>query len=286
MIEKVQTPNGVFNIDVRTKSFLPEKGYDYCDRKDLILFLGWGPDENAQSYEKLAQSMADNFCRQVHIVNTVPEKIIKDSLFYEAKATANHIEKMKMSDVVIAGYSQGAAKAINLTSILQEPSSTVKPESLVLFAPACINQQSPSEITKRFLLDGLFETIPRILTEKNIPPPKGELNRFGKSKESLKVISDITLGILNKLKDPKKLVHEIKEIAKENSRLEDVKVPVVLFQGKFDKAAGPRSNINYEEIFPNSPYVRRILATRSSNHDFVLVRSGQIARTAAHFLRK
>ncbi len=286
MIERVESLNGSVNIDVRTKSFLPEKGYDYCGRKDLILFLGWGPDEKAQSYEKLAQSLADNFCRQVHIVNTVPEKIIEDSLFYEAKAVANHIEKTKMSDVVIAGYSQGAAKAINLTSILQESSSTVKPESLILFAPACINQQSPGEITSRFLYDGLVETIPRVLTEKNILKPKGELDRFKKSKESLKVISDITVGIVNKLKDPKKLVNEIKEIAKENPRSKDVELPIILFQGKYDKAAGPRSNINYEEVFPNSPNVKRILATRSSNHDFVLVRSAQIARVAARFADK
>lgn len=286
MIERVETQNGIVDINLQARNFLPDKGYDYCNRQDLVFFLGWGPDENAKSYEKLGQSLADNFGREVHIINTIPEKIINDSLFYEAKAAANYIEKKQMSDVVVAGYSQGAAKAINLTSILQEPSFWVKPESLVLFAPACINEKKPSQLIKDFLSDGIFETIPRILSEDNTLRPKGELNRFGKSKESLRVISDITVGILNKLKHPKKMVHEIKEIAKKSSRLEDIEVPIVLFQGKFDKAAGPRSNIDYEEVFPNSPYVKRILATRSSNHDFLLVRSEQIARVAARFANK
>lgn len=295
MVEQIQCKSGSVNIDIRTKSFWPDKGCDHFNRQDLVLFPGWATDENAKSYNNLGQSLADNFGCEVHIFNTIPEKIIEDSLFYEAKAAANYIRRMEMSDLVIAGYSEGAAKAINLTSILQESSSTIKPESLVLYSPVCINHQTPIQTTKRFLSDGLFETIPRILTEKN----KNGTSRFRKTKESGKIIADITVGIAkdvkkHKSKYPKVVVNEIREIAKENLKLKDIAVPVILLQGKYDKAAGPKGDLRNEELieeklkrlFPNSPHVDRIILEQSGNHAGVLVRSKEVAELTAKLFKK
>ena len=289
MAEKIECKNGSVNIDVQTKNFWPDKGCNHFNRQDLVFFTGWATDGNAPSYRELFQSLANNFGREVHVLKTKPEKIIDDSLFYQAKAAANYIKGMEMSDVVVAGYSEGAAKALNLTYLLQKTDSTVKPEALLLMSPVFLNpKKSSGLLVANFLSDGGL-TIGKILAEKN----ENGSSRLKKTKESGRVMADIAMGIVkdakeHKSKYPKVLANEIKEINQENLLSKEISVPVILFQGKYDGAAGPSEDFKNEELieerlkrlFPNSPHIDRILLKQSGKHAGVLLRSKEVAELA------
>lgn len=291
-------------VQVSAREFLPFKESDNS-QKSLILFLGWGPNEMASSYDELARSLADSFGRRVLLVNTKAENLVEDSLFHEAIATHHFLEEMNVTDAILAGYSQGGAKATNLAVISQE-SSTVNPEALILLAPVGLDAQTPAHLLTAFALD-IGETIPRIKTERVITKSQGEHDRNGKVRQSRRVAVDIIHGVAaevaqNKAGYPKRLAHEIKEMAQKNPRLKELRIPVILMQGKYDKPAGPKGGLAKEqmadqdkeglvkkalkELFPESPYVNRILAKRTGNHAFVLLRSPQIARVVIYLFER
>src|SRR3989344_4712144 len=128
-------------VQVSAREFLPLKESDNR-QKALILFLGWGPSEKAPSYDELAHSLADSFGRRVLLVNTRAENVVDNTLYHEAVAAHHFLEEMGITDAIVAGYSQGGAKATNLAVIAQE-SSTVNPEALILLAPVGLDAKTP-----------------------------------------------------------------------------------------------------------------------------------------------
>lgn len=313
---------GGTSIQVGAREILPLKERDN-QQEALVLFLGWGANEKASSYNELSHSLADSFGRRVLLVNTRPASLVEDSLYHEAEATHQFLEEMDITDAILAGYSQGGAKAVNLAAISQK-NSTIKPEALVLLAPIGLDAQTSGNLVTTFALDTVVQTIPRIATEKVVPKSKGERTRIGKVGQSLTAAVDIVGGavseaVQSKKEYPDRLAHEIKEMVQKNPRLKELEIPVILIQGKYDKPAGPKGdltkeqmaqtdvvqdekgNLKYEkvnlddkdkvastlkEIFPNSQKVVRVLAKRSGNHAFVLLRSPQIARVVSYLTKR
>lgn len=298
-------PAGGTTVQISAREFPPFIEKDNRSEA-LVLFLGWGPNEKAPSYEELANSLADSFGRRVLLVNTRPEGLIENSLFHEAEATYQFLKDMGINDVIVAGYSQGGAKAVNLAVISQE-SSTINPEALILLAPVGLNSQTPGHLLAAFALDTVGQTMLRISTEKVVGKSKGERNRVGKVRQSLRSAIDLVSGatgevVRSKTEYPKRLAHEIREMVQQNPRLEEIKIPIILIQGKHDKPVGPKDDLNrgqmakqdeegavkkaLQALFPNSPYINRVLAERTSNHALVLLRSPQIARVASYLLER
>jgi pimeloyl-ACP methyl ester carboxylesterase len=296
---------GGTKVEISAREFLPFKEHKN-QQEALVLFLGWGPNEKASSYNELALSLADSFDRRVLLVNTRPRDLVEDSLYHEADATHKFLEEMNITDAILAGYSQGGAKATNLAVISQER-STVNPEALILLAPVGLDDQSPSRLLATFALDTVGQTVPRILTEKVIAKSKDEGGRIKKLRKSLFTAKDVAKGqsseaVQSKANYPKRLAHEVNEMSQRNPRLKELEVPVILIQGQHDKSVGPKGILTKEqmarqdeegavkkalkELFPKSPNVERILARRTSKHAFPLLRSPQIARVASYLLKR
>lgn len=317
---------GGTNVQISAREFLPFKEHNN-KQEALVLFPGWAANEKSPSYNELALSLADSFGRRVLLVNTRPEDLVEDSLYHEAEATHQFLKEMDITDAILAGYSEGGVKAVNLAVIAQE-SPTVNPEALILLAPHGLVAQTPLELVKTFALDTLLETIPRIIREKSTlrsmgkgihPDSMGsdkdgvktvqlstpEPDHPGKVVQSLEAGRDVTRGALkeisqDRLQYPKRPKHDIVEMSKLNPRLDKIKTPVILIQGKHDKNAGPKGVLTKEQmarqdeggvikkalekLFPKSPHVDRILASRTSKHVFPLLRSPQIARVASYLL--
>lgn len=297
--------SGDTTIQIRAREFLPFKEND-SQQEALVLFPGWGPNEKASSYNELGHSLADSFGRRVLLINTRAKNLIEDSLYHEAAATHKFLEEMNITDTILAGYSEGGAKAVNLAVISQE-TSTINPEALILLAPTGVDAQTPSNLVKTFALDTVGQTIPHIITERVIATSEGEQGRIGKVRQSLNSAVDIIRGVAGEVSKskagyPKRFAHEVKEMSKINPKLKELKIPVILVQGKYDKPTGPKGDLTQEqmanqdskgsvkqalqEIFKSSPYVNRILARRTGKHDFVLLRSPQIARVVNYLLER
>ena len=324
MLETSTYEVGGTSIEVTAREFLPSSKVDN-PQEALILFQGWGPDVDAQSYDTLANSLAHCFNRRVLIVNTRAQQLIDDSLFHEAEAVSEFVKDQEISDLIIAGYSQGGAKATNLAAICQnqknQQDQSINPEALLLFAPAGLSEQSPIHLVATFIQDVVLETMPRIALEKIVARSTGqrrnqdkelvqvypaEPKRPRKAWESLISAKDVVKGVFKELLrsklNPRRFLHEIREIAQLNPRLNDIKIPVILIQGKHDKPVAPQGDLSKEQmakqdedgqvksalqtLFPSSPYANRILARRSANHALTLLRSPQIARVSAYLLER
>ncbi len=305
MFKSPEYQSGGITVQVNVREFLPQKEHDN-PQKALILFQGWGPDIKASSYEDLASSLADSFSCRIFLANTRPEKLIADSLFHEATAMYQFLRDKNIADILIAGYSQGGALATNLAAICQKQSH-INPEALILLAPAGLEPQTLSQVAASFALDTIGETIPRILMEKTSVKSKGESSRVGKAKQSLRTALDIAKGVTKEVassgaKYPGRLLHEVKETTKLNPRLQEIAIPVIMIQGKHDRVLGPKGDLSKEQmahqdkeglvknalqkLFPKSPYVTRVLARRTSNHAFILLRSPQISRVVSYLFER
>ena len=290
-------------IQVKAREFLPLKEQKN-HQEALVLFLGWSFNENASSYEELAFSLADNFDRKVILVNTKTKDLIEDSLYHEAEAVHNFIHDLGIVDAILAGYSQGGAKATNLAVISQEK-AVINPRALILFSPTGLNSQKPGTLAAAFSLDFVAQTIPRILTERTTTRSKGEGGRTSKLKQYLNVAEDVAAEAVSKIvkdktKSPRRLAHEVSEMSQKNPRLEEIRIPVVLVQGKYDHPSGPKGKLAIEQmggqdkegsvekelknIFPNSPYVKRVLAKRTGKHTLLFHRSRQISKVVSYLV--
>lgn len=86
LLAPVEYKAGGTSIKIGVREFLPLKEH-LSPQEALVLFLGWGPNEKAFSYNELASSLADSFERRVLLVNTDPKDLVNDSLYHEAEAT-------------------------------------------------------------------------------------------------------------------------------------------------------------------------------------------------------
>ncbi|HUV46617.1 MAG TPA: alpha/beta hydrolase [Candidatus Bathyarchaeia archaeon] len=311
---------GGTNIRVKVREFLPGKEA-YNPQEALVLFHGWGFTEKARSYDELANGLAKCFKRRVLLVDTRAEKLVEDSLYHEAKAVHQFLKEMGISDVVAAGYSRGGAEAVNFAAIPQIEKAKEAPSdeefcgigALLLVAPVGLRAQTPNELIETFMED-LKGTRKKIMEEKIVGQHGAgkeskygeyeERGRVGKIMKIVKAGGDIIGGlggevVRSNVRYRQRFDHQVEEMAQLNPRLARVNVPVVLIQGKYDLPAGPETALakgqmaeqdpsgivkkTLSSLFPGSPYVTRVLAERSGNHAFALVRSEQLARVM-HYL--
>jgi hypothetical protein len=71
-----------------------------------------------------------------------------------------------------------------------------------------------------------------------------------------------------------------------SSRLADVQAPVVIVQGAHDLVCAPEKTGEVHQLFPNSPRVKRVIATRLGFHGLPLYRSRAVARCSLYLLAR
>ncbi|MCL5733279.1 MAG: alpha/beta hydrolase [Patescibacteria group bacterium] len=282
-------------IEISWRKFSSESAKESEKTGRAVIFLpGWAENAGDKSLDGISQAFAEADSSSTYLISTSPEKPLKDPLETEAMAVGDFIKENKIKEIVIAGYSKGGDKAINLANLLQENNTEkIKIKGLVLMGPVGLYNQKSTELTKNFVKDII-----------NTP----------KTKDSASIAIDSIFDILEEvsragIKYPKIFLEDIKAMAKMNEKTSKIKAPVVLIQGAKDLVSDPKRVIppeiikeegkgrgdNYMDpreeylknnLFQNSPYVKMVIAEKMGHHSLPFFRPDQIARVAIGLLER
>ncbi len=313
-------------VEVGINEYLPkdtETSEETDPQKAVIFFPGWPVKGKAKSYRELNQSFADHSSAKTLVIDTKVEKVVPNSLLLEAKAVQKFTEDSGFKKITVGGYSEGGAKAINLAALLRDGPG-IKVEGLILLSPVGVYEQSGAELAKRFIRDSLIDT-PATAVKEIFKRPRSWRNALKAGSTGMDVVMAM-LGEMQETGNPllylTKVKSELRDMVALNPRLEDINVPVVLIQGVKEIASDPRRVISTEEqdkidqaikerhqnykqgaeeeldwsdpvgnvlrenLFPNSPYVRRVLAEKWGEHGVPLYRSDSVAKAALYIIER
>lgn len=258
------------SVEVRSAEFKPrdEKGRELRDAppdRAVILMPGWG-NTRLMTMNELSQAFADNSKSRAFLVSARSlEQENKmagetpDFLYEEAQAISLFIKDRRLKEVTLAGHSQGADRAIDIVSILQEDPD-IKTNGLVLIGPTGLYEQEPDDLKRKFLshtvgvpftsLAGIPKEV-KDASKKGAPYIRGlaknDKERKSPSEQTAKEILKegtwdgvmTNLGVLRESWHKpfalrRRISSEIREMAKKNPRAEKIRVPITIITGASD----------------------------------------------------
>lgn len=305
------------SIHLGWKEFNPSKGPAKAG-KAVIFLTGWAVNEKSKSIQDLSQGFADSSQAVSYAVQTRAEKPALDSLEKEAEAVKRFIKEKGISEVILAGHSQGGIKAADLAVMLQEEEG-VKVDGLILMESVGLYNQT--DLTSAFIKDAgktLVNSTATVLGSIKDKHPSFDLANKG-SRAGI----DIAQGILKEAANStlhlqsykERLAKEVAEMSRANPKLREVKVPVVMVQAAQDLVSNierivppyeVKVNATQEEdgmnrlieqrkareayikqnYFPNSPDVSLVVPTKIPHHGLPLFRSQSVANAAIGLLER
>ena len=269
---------------------------------------------SVNSAKELNQSFANYSNHVTYSVVTRPESIVPNSLLKEAEAIRLLIEGLKLEEVIIAGHSEGANKAVDLVSLLQRKNPEIKVRGLILFDMVGLHDQDGWKLALDFAGDTLVDTLPdNLLREK-----RGSL-----SKRAISTVGagfDLARGLVNEvklsgLKYPERLTSQIRDMAGKNPRIGEITSPVVLISGAKDPISSrerivpeaeedkatkaflqslnsdspkrdPREVYLNAYLFRKSPYFRMVVPDHFGHHGLPLFRPESVAKASLYLLKR
>lgn len=306
-------------VTAKTFDYLPKDAEPTSESRETeqnVVFLpGWKMAADSAAVEKLGTAFAERSRGKAFAVTTRSEEMpaAKDGLYKEAMAISRFIKEKGLTNVVLAGHSQGGDKAIDLATILQQDPE-LRLKGLLLLDAVGLYEQEPKSLAKDFVRDSLLNT-PVTMFKKLFKNP-------GAVSQSLKAGNSIVGGIFKEMaksgsKSLERMKGEVQTMARQNPRLNQIQVPVILMAGvedlvsdpgkiipqgeeerilaeweQKDAEAGtetfidPREKFLQEEVFPQSPYIRMVVPEKMGHHGLPLFRSESVANASLYLLKR
>lgn len=300
-------------IEILEREFFPESGEK--GDQNVIFLPGWSMSAESGAVTALGQSFADRSASRAFAISSrmETEPGTEDVLLKEAEAIAAFIKEKGLTNIILAGHSQGGDKAIDLVSLLQND-PTINIQGLVLLDSVGLYDQSLGELTKNFTKDAMVNT-PVTMARKIIENPKV-------ASRGIAAGNAITQGIFNNLRKfgisggVKRMREEVTSMAETNSRLSGVDIPVIIMSGSRDPVSNPdrimppeeeqkiigewkledeekrdptlraREQYLQENTFPKSPYIRMLVPEKLGHHALPLLRAESIANASLYLLKR
>ena len=288
------------NIVVSWREFLPDVNTNEpLDPYQAVVFLtGWGYTEQAKSTVALSQALANYSHMRVYAVDTYTEQDYSHSLLIEATAVKQFIDEKGLREKIIVGQSQGGSASIYIAAISEGIEGLVLIDSMGLYKQHLGN----------FIINYARENINSMLMPQY--PPHSDIDALNainaaSSKDGLAEIQRqmrLARGFHHYLK---RVLNEIQQMLIVNPYSYIVKTPIIIvhgandkisqperiipYQGKFDKAPYiqdmcEREQFLQEHLFPNSPYVRMIVAEKMGYHGLPAFRPKEVASSSLYLL--
>lgn len=275
-------------IEIKSKVFMPEDTESNHENKGKgIIFLpGYGVEAGYNSVKEINEAYVKYGHKPVYSISTRTEEV-KDmpsvtemsSLHYEAEAITNFIKDKGLTEVAVAGYSQGGGKTMEMLAIMQEEHPEIKLSKLTLFDSTGLAHQTASQLKRNFFKDAT-------LTPPGIKPIRAGLDiLFSAFKESFRSNTDFF----------KRINRDAAAMAELSTSAEKLRMPIVLVQGENDMVSDvneiipnqeamlrDREGYLKEHLFKSSPYVRMIIGKKQSHHGMPTYRSDQVVKTSEY----
>jgi len=222
------------------------------------------------------------------------------SLFaFEARVDANEvinfIEGKSIDNLVLAGYSQGAQKAVEISNLLEEKKKDrVKNNGLILIEATGLYDED--KLTSKFISEGTN-------TSKEIFKSKRKGKKKALKKGIILLSEIISKGVSKLVKGT--LKEEIELMSKLDDSLDKVESPIVLVQGKNDKVSSPKKiaenngeneeieknqNVREEKylknIFLKSKKINWLIPDQLASHALPVLRGREVAKTTLYMLAR
>lgn len=268
------------------------------NEKAVIFLPGWAQEASDTGVEALTKDFSDNAQLPAIAVTSRVESIgsEEDVLLEEARAIAIYLKESGLSEVTLAGYSQGGHKSITVTALLQKEGE-IRVRGLILIGAVGLYEQKPKQLMRNFTKDAL-RSAPLIL---QTPPKTDEFTASlvrGGTDMGSNLIKDAKASQLDFIA---RLERDVSLMAKENDNAKDIRVPVVIISGREDLVSNPelivpkekeeylknesitndtidpREVYIKENIFKNSPFVRFITPVHEGHHNLPYYRSHKVA---------
>lgn len=240
---------------------------------DTVIYFG-GTFENpdSKSTEELKQSWADYSGKTCYsfLATENPEEVLK------------FIEEKGLTNIVLAGYSQGAMRAVEVAKRLEEKNGTTN--GLILLEPTSLYEQE--DLPKKFMSE-ISKTV-EIFGEYKKRDRKPYKDKELMKKGGYLLEEGITIGIPKlidvKGKNGPSLKEQIKNMSLKHPDLDKIKSKIVIIQGNKDSVSNPKkTNL---EVFGKNKNVSRITGDYLNTHFLPMFRSEQVAKVSLHQLHR
>ncbi len=295
-------------VDLVSRIFRPENNKN--PHRAVIFLPGWAMDAYARSIEKISETFANEYRANTFAITTRTKErgdpdAPTDLLYEEARAIKRYIQEQGLKDVIIGGHSQGADKAIDVATLLQDDGNlTLK--GLVLIDAVGLYDQGGFELAAKFTKNLSVDAPKSVIHSLG----GSSLKRIHKIAPLLRASSDVIAGIAkevwrSKLKYWARFKNEVGEMARKNPHSHEVKVPVVVVSGMEDSLSdvermvpdekpspekrsknfsGTRSRAREDYIqktlFPQSPAVHVFVPRKLGVHILPIFRPDSVARVS------
>jgi esterase/lipase len=271
---------------------------------EVIVFLpGLTMNPDDEIIKNLGQSYAESSKRNTYVIKSElktksqnQEQIneVKETLFFEeALALKQFIQDKNFKNIIIAGYSVGGTKGIDLAYLLQN-NVGVSVQGLILLSAPGLYKQEEGSLKKNLIEDSL--ATPKIVVSESDKYP----DAFKRGIQGAKSFAKIMLqdSSLSSTEVRQKVKRNFTEMEEYNPRVEELEIPVVIIQGSEDKVVeadkivpqeidlAQREEYLKEHIFKKSPYVKMVTADKLGKHGLPIFRAESVAKVSIGLLER
>jgi len=270
--------------EIPFKEYLPNDEDVKCVLESNVIYFGGTFEKvNSKATKDLKQSWA----------NYSNSSLFAFEAGVDAEKVINFIEEKGINNIVLAGYSQGAQKAVELNNLLKEKDKEIKNEGVILIEATGLYDEN--KLASKFVSEGI-NTVKEIFKNK----------RKGKKKAVKKSLTLLTEIVSNGV--PKLVEGTLKEEIELMSRLDDflnnIESSIVLVQGRNDRVSSPKQiaknngeqkieknqNIRekkyLKEIFPKSKKISWFIPDQLASHALPVLRGREVAKTTLYMLAR
>ncbi len=211
---------------------------DALPDKVVIFFPGWAFRADTKTMIRIGENFANNFECVTCIIYTRSIQVISDSLYQEAKAVCMFIKESQVKEITLVGYSQGSIKAIDTSVLLQEMHPDIYINGLILISSVGLSETGKGELVRRLTVEILIKSLLSIITGNARKPSLRNKIIFLVENIAIanRALIDLFLSILIEIRTSKqnyfsRVKNELNEMAKRNSYLDQIQVPILLIEG-------------------------------------------------------
>lgn len=283
------------DVEVSCKVFESKEGKS---EEAVILMAGLQMDPQDEIMKNLAESYQQSSKKDTYVINSELKKTqdkninLESTLFNEeAVAISKFIKDKKLKKIIIAGYSIGGTKGIDLAYLLQKNNDIIV-EGLILLSAPGLYEQEEDTLKSKLIKDSIF-------TPKQVIERRGQYpDAFKRGVQGAHSLAKILIKDSFGNKGKQKIKREFSEMEHYNPRVEELEIPIIIIQGSDDQVVEankivplniePSNRERYlkDNLFKKSPYVKMVTADKLGKHGLPLFRAESVAESSIGLLQR
>lgn len=238
----VEIPVGPNKVRVAWAEFKPENEENIDPTKAVVFLPGWPWQAKDKTTWDLPRWLANEFGQRSYSIDTQTATIDQNTLNLEAEGVRQFILSQGVKELTIFGHSEGAIRAANLTSLLEQNNPEVGINGVVLANPMGFYPQSFKELAKNFVFVEIGQVEP-----KQINPRIPHMSQIKALMELLGSLwQDVKAAWL--VKYPWMFAQQMGEMRRIDQALAQIKAPVLVLTTDKDFVSNYRRYLPEEEI--------------------------------------